>query len=147
MLIISIQSIWDPIEVEILHIAQHSGVVENSGFVIPCTYVSPFAGQTPFYGTQDNEGFDYTQKSYGFWAVPPDVGVRVLVLMAENNFPYGFWIGCIKDKFMNFMMSQVMLLHNFKRGRKIHWFVPTVGEFNKTREKGYGNDRTKYLKP
>lgn len=135
------------IEVEILHIAQHSGVVENSGFLIPCTYVSPFAGQTPFYGATDNEGFDNTQKSYGFWAVPPDVGVRVLVLMAENNFSYGFWIGCIQDKFMNFMMPGNASTQFSKEGGKYNGKPVPVGEYNKTREKGYANDPTKYLKP
>ena len=135
------------IEVEIIKISESSGVVESSGYVIPCTYVSPFAGQTPSYGLSDNEGFDNTQKSYGFWAVPPDVGVRVLVLMAENNFSYGFWIGCIQDKFMNFMMPGNASTVLNKEGGKYDGKLAPVGEYNKLREDGAGNDVTKYKKP
>ena len=50
-------------------------------------YASPFFGYTPFEfmgkndGSQSTlEGFNDTQKSYGMWMVPPDVGVNVLVL-------------------------------------------------------------------
>ena len=51
-------------------------------------YASPFFGYTPFEfmgkNTGENstiEGFNDTQKSYGMWMVPPDVGVNVLVYL------------------------------------------------------------------
>ena len=52
-------------------------------------YASPFFGYTPleFMGMNDGtnqtiDGFNDTQKSYGMWFVPPDIGVNVLVLFA-----------------------------------------------------------------
>ena len=54
--------------------------------------------------TTNNDGYAATQKSYGMWFVPPDVGARVLVTFAEGDIANGFWIGCVQDKFMNFMV-------------------------------------------
>ena len=39
----------------------------------------------------NNPGYDFTQKSYGMWAIPIDVGVKVIVFFAEEN--YGLVIG------------------------------------------------------
>ena len=70
---------------------------------VQCKYASPFYGQTPYTGATTNSGYEYTQKSYGFWAVPPDVGTQVIVVMPEGNFGNAFWIGCVPDTGMNFM--------------------------------------------
>jgi len=143
------------IEVEILKTTEAGSPTESSGYYIPCTYVSPFLGQTPRKGVQNTDKFDYTQKSYGFWAVPPDIDTKVLVLMAENNFGYGFWIGCVQDKFMNFMMpgnastsysSQPGGGKGGGGGKYANKIVP-VGEYNKEISKGTGNDPTQYYKP
>lgn len=132
------------VEVEILKISEASGT-QYSGYIIPCTYVSPFAGQTPFSGVSANPGFENTQQSYGMWAIPPDIGVKVLVLLAENNMGFGFWIGCVQDKFMNFMMpgnaSTTYSLGWPSYGQKL-----PVGEYNKVTETGIGNDPTQYQK-
>tara|TARA_Y200000002_G_scaffold136879_1_gene112840 strand:+ start:6226 stop:9012 length:2787 start_codon:yes stop_codon:yes gene_type:complete len=67
---------------------------------------------TPFYGVNDvnsngkQPGYQYTQQSYGFWAVPPDPGVKVLVIFAEGQANQGYWIGCIQDEYMNNMVPQ-----------------------------------------
>ena len=61
----------------------------------------------PFYGVNDvnsngkQPGYQYTQQSYGFWAVPPDPGTKVLVIFAEGQSNQGYWIGCIQDEYMN----------------------------------------------
>lgn len=133
------------VEVEILKTSDSSGT-ENSGYVIPCVYVSPFAGQTPVQGLTKSRGFENTQKSYGFWAVPPDVGVKVLVLLGENNLGFGFWIGCIQDKFMNFMMPGNASTTYTKEGMAYKDMKLPVGEYNKLLESGTGNDPTKYQK-
>jgi hypothetical protein len=57
------------------------------------SYCSPFAGVNPQEGT-----------SYGFWAVPPDLGNRVLVCFANNDPAQGFWLGCLYEQFMNHMV-------------------------------------------
>ena len=38
------------------------------------------------------------------WMVPPDVGTKVLVIFAEGNANFGYWIGCIPADYMNFMV-------------------------------------------
>jgi len=135
------------IEVEILKSTEAGSPGESSGYYIPCTYVSPFLGQTPRKGVKPNAGFDATQKSYGFWAVPPDVDTKVLVLMAENNFGYGYWIGCIQDKFMNFMIPGNASSEYSIDGGKYNSKIVPVGEYNKLVEKGTGSDPTQYNKP
>jgi uncharacterized protein (DUF2345 family) len=65
-------------------------------------YLSPFAGVTPIDGVQANAGHEFTQKSYGMWFIPPDIGSRVLVIFAEGG--EVFWIGCIPEKDVNFQM-------------------------------------------
>ena len=67
-------------------------------------YCSPFAGQTPARDAKGNPGFESTQKSYGFWAVPPDIGTQVLVMFANGNVNEGFWIGCVPDMQINHMV-------------------------------------------
>ena len=67
-------------------------------------YCSPFAGQTPARDAKGNPGFEDTQKSYGFWAVPPDIGTQVLVMFANGNVNEGFWIGCVPDMQINHMV-------------------------------------------
>ena len=135
------------IEVEILKTTEGGNPTNSSGYYIPCTYVSPFAGQTPRRGVAERYGFDYTQKSYGFWGIPPDIDTKVLVLMAENNFGFGYWIGCIQDKFMNFMMPGNATTGYSTDGGKYDNKIVPVGEYNKTIESGSGNDPTQYYKP
>ncbi len=66
-------------------------------------YLSPFAGQTnvDFVG-EDPDDYDNTQKSYGFWFVPPDVGTLVMVIFVDGDAKQGYWIGCVRDNAMNF---------------------------------------------
>ena len=136
------------IEVEIMKTTEAGSPTESSGYYIPCTYVSPFLGQTPRKGVAERYGFDYTQKSYGFWGIPPDIDTKVLVLMAENNFGFGYWVGCIQDKFMNFMMpgnASTGYSTESSAGKYSNKIVP-VGEYNKTLESGTGSDPTQYYK-
>lgn len=66
-------------------------------------YMSPFAGQTSvdFLGKEPDD-YDNTQKSYGMWMVPPDVGSTVIVIFIDGNRKKGYWIGCVPDRRMNF---------------------------------------------
>lgn len=77
-------------------------------------YASPFFGYTPFEfmgkNTGENgtiEGFNDTQKSYGMWMVPPDVGVTVLVLFVNGDPSQGYWFACIPAKFINQMVPAI----------------------------------------
>jgi hypothetical protein len=132
------------LEVELLKTNSEGNTTDATGEVVPVSYLSPFYGVTPYNGVTENEGFDYTQKSYGFWAVPPDVGTKVLVIFAEGNRGRGYWIGCVQDSNMNFMVpGNASTTYNSEDKGKPR----PVGEYNKKTEDGVGNDPTQYIKP
>lgn len=111
---------------------------------IVCEYASPFFGSTPNSGLSNNDDYPSTQKSYGFWAVPPDPGMRVIVVCPEGDVGRAYWIGCIPDKGMNFMTPGYSATsYNKEDNSKA---LP-VGEYNKLTEEGAGGDPTKFLKP
>ena len=60
---------------------------------ITCSYASPFAGNTK--GVPNAKGFGDYPKSYGFWAVPPDVGTRVFVFFVNGRQELAFWFGAL----------------------------------------------------
>jgi hypothetical protein len=71
-------------------------------------YMSPFAGSTSVDYVTDDETdessrYNNTQKSYGWWAVPPDVGSTVIVFFIDGDPRYGYWMGCVQDENINFM--------------------------------------------
>jgi len=68
-------------------------------------YLSPFYGVTDveLNGSDPND-FNQTQKSYGFWFVPPDTGSLVMVMFVEGDMGQGYWIGCAQDAYMNYMI-------------------------------------------
>jgi len=72
--------------------------------LITCDYLSPFYGAK---GAQYTNGvsreFEDSQHSYGFWAVPPDLDTKVLVIFAEGKMDQAYWIGCIQDPYTNHM--------------------------------------------
>jgi len=138
------------LEVEILRYTGAGGTPERSGQVMNVKYLSPFYGVTPVKGLQENDGYQYTQKSYGMWMVPPDIGTKVLVIFAEGNANFGYWIGCIQDDYMNFMVpdgrastdrTTDVTPQNLK-GAKL-----PVGEYNKKLETGELIDPTLFNKP
>lgn len=82
-----------------------TGNNDSAGQLFSAKYMSPFYGQTSQeYVTEDPDDYNNTQKSYGFWAVPPDVGSTVIVIFIQGNPKRGFWIGCVPDENKNFMV-------------------------------------------
>ena len=77
-------------------------------------YASPFFGYTPFefMGNNDGtkstiDGFSDTQKSYGMWFVPPDIGVNVLVLFVNGDPSQGYWFACVPGRNINHMVPAI----------------------------------------
>ena len=77
-------------------------------------YAPPFFGYTPFefMGKNDGsestlEGYNDTQKSYGMWFVPPDIGVNVLVLFVDGDPSQGFWFACVPGRNINNMVPAI----------------------------------------
>jgi len=66
---------------------------------ISVSYASPFAGSTSIYnqGTNFSE-YDDTMKSYGFWAVPPDLEAHVLVAFIAGKVSMGYWFACLYQR-------------------------------------------------
>ena len=138
------------LEVELVKYSGSGGSPEKGGELIQVRYLSPFYGITPAAGLTPNDGYQNTQKSYGMWMVPPDIGTRVLVIFAEGSPNLGYWIGCIPDDYMNFMVpdgkasteqTTALTPENIK-GAKL-----PVGEYNKAFEDGTLIDPTLFKKP
>lgn len=132
------------LEVEILKSNSEGSTPNTSGELVKVSYLSPFYGTTPFAGSSENDTFNSTQKSYGMWAIPPDIGSKVLVIFAEGNKSRGFWIGCIQERYMNFMVpGNASTKFNNQDQEKL---LP-VGEYNKRTEEAVGNNPTQFIKP
>jgi hypothetical protein len=93
---------------------------ETQTFNVRCA--SPFFGYTGFEfmgqstasttstGGQKSttqDAYNDTQKSYGMWMVPPDVGVTVLVVFIDGSPDKGYWIGCVPANFANNMVPAI----------------------------------------
>ena len=75
-----------------------------SGNLITCEYLSPFYGaKDARHSIPGSTDYKDSQHSYGFWAVPPDIGTRVLVIFAEGKMDQAFWIGCVPEPMTNQM--------------------------------------------
>jgi hypothetical protein len=90
------------LEVEIL---RPVGNTQEEGQLHQVKYMSPFYGATDssFLG-KDPDDYNNTQKSYGFWMIPPDVGTTVIIIFIDGDPKRGYWIGCVPDENMNFML-------------------------------------------
>ena len=86
------------LQVELLKQTGAGNQPERSGQMIEARYLSPFYGVTPTGATSGNEGYKNSQKSYGFWGVPPDIGTTVLVILVEQSLSKAFWIGCVQEE-------------------------------------------------
>lgn len=134
------------LEVELLKTTDSGNNSETSGQVIQARYLSPFYGVTPFSDTSENEGHQYTQKSYGMWMVPPDVGTLVVVIKIEGMDDRAYWIGCVQDQYMNFMVpngGQATTEYNDQDTTRP---LP-VAEYNKRNEDAAGRNPTQFIHP
>ena len=85
---------------------------DNQTYVVKCA--QPFYGYTnyEFMGQNDGskktiDGFNDTQKSYGMWFVPPDVGITIIVVFINGDPSAGYWIGCVPSRFTNNMVPAI----------------------------------------
>lgn len=72
------------------------GSRSNTTSYITCRWSSPFAGITDVEGLgEDVKDYVGTQKSYGMWMVPPDIGNLVLITFADSNPSQAFIVSCV----------------------------------------------------
>ena len=132
------------LEVEILKTSEEGNNTATTGQTAQVKYLPGFYGVTPYEANSDNEGYKYSQQSYGMWAVPPDIGNLVLVIFVEGKINMGYWLGCVPDEHMNFQIpGNAATTFNDKDKTKN---LP-VGEYNKKLKKHKGQDPTKFVKP
>ena len=117
---------------------------DDLGQSLQCQYASPFAGQTPLHQVGAENTYASSQQSYGFWAVPPDIGTKVIVLVVEGRADFGFWLACIPDSFTNFTVPDGRTSTYLNElGQKL-----PVGEYNKAITSPDGETQpTKFIKP
>ena len=131
-------------------IQRWSGNDDLGGQVVPVYYMSPFYGSTSReYTAQDPNDYDNTQKSYGMWMVPPDIGATVIVVFANHDIKLGYWIGVVPDRFMNFsvpgLAATKYVVNDTKKTDGKYARVP-VAEYNEKIESTQ-TDTTKISKP
>jgi len=90
------------LQVKLLYAGSGNG--DYSGQHLSVKYMSPFYGTTGRKNVKDINDYANTQKSYGMWMVPPDVGTTVVVLFMQGSPRFGYWIGCVPEDSMNFMI-------------------------------------------
>lgn len=103
---------------------------DNESGWITCNYCSPFGGVTDWEGISENiyDTHEETQTSYGFWAVPPDINNKVVVLFLNGDITRAVWIGNIFGEFMNSMIPESPYSPNNKNKNGV--VLPTT-EYNK----------------
>lgn len=131
------------LEVELLSASDSGNSTNAPGQLIPVKYLSPYYGVTSYDGTSKNASASSSQRSYGFWGVPPDIGAKVLVIFAEGG--DGYWMGCVPEEHTNIMTPDPWVSTTFNDSNKSKK-LPVV-EYNKKTEKGTSRDSTQFIKP
>lgn len=129
------------LEVQLFHEVGNDPAKEGQLHIVK--YMSPFAGSTSIDFVGEDQNYNNTQKSYGWWAIPPDVGSTVIVFFIEGDPRKGYWIGCVQDENMNFMVPGIAATSYHVDG--IEERVP-VAEYNKKAIDVGNNDSTKNKK-
>jgi len=138
------------LEVELLKTTEAGNIGETLGQTAIVYYASPFYGVTQSTSIGKNDTYSATQKSYGFWAIPPDPGSLVLVTFVEGTREFGYWFACVPEKGMTFMVpggqpSTEQLsgpVPGELKGKRL-----PAGEYNKSITKPQTNNIIKYKRP
>lgn len=129
------------LEVELL---RPSGNTNSEGQLHQVKYMSPFYGVTSVNHTTENNDYNGTQKSYGMWMIPPDTGSTVVVFFIDGDPKRGYWMGCVQDEEMNFMVPGLAATEFHLDGKSKR--VPTA-EYNKKATQTVPADTTRAPKP
>lgn len=75
-------------------------------------YAPPFYGFTQSGSDSEEEKsnpnvYSEVKHSYGMWFVPPDVGVKVLVVFANGDVNRGYWFACIPEGHSHHMVPSL----------------------------------------
>lgn len=93
---------------EVTLLRNDGNTVGESSQTYTVKYAPPFFGNTAFeFMGYNNNDFNDTQKSYGMWFIPPDVGVTVLVVFVDGRADQGYWLACVPGRFVNHMVPGI----------------------------------------
>ena len=138
--------------IEVALIKGLANSVKTQGETYLVRYLSPFAGNTSIrYEGTNSSDFNDVQKSYGFWAVPPDIGTTVMVIFIDGDPNQGYWIGCVSDVFQNHMIpgiaaSKQVAVTEEQRRKYGTDYLP-VAEFHKGSKKLENPNVERFAKP
>lgn len=138
------------LEVALIKGMPGSTKIQGETYVV--RYLSPFAGNTSIRheGTNSSD-FNDVQKSYGFWAVPPDVGTTVMVIFIDGDPNQGYWMGCVSDVFQNHMVPGIAATKQVavteEQRRKYGTDYLPVAEFHKGSKKLENPNVERFAKP
>lgn len=138
------------LEVSVIKGIPNSTKTQGETYVV--RYLSPFGGNTSIrYEGTNSSDFNDVQKSYGFWAVPPDIGTTVMVIFIDGDPNQGFWMGCVSDIFQNHMVpgiaaSKQVAVTEEQRRKYGTDYLP-VAEFHKSSKKLDNPNVERFAKP
>ena len=124
---------------------------DREGQLRTVKYLNPFYGSTSIdYVSEDPDTHNNTQKSYGMWFVPPDVGQIVACIFIGGDTRKGFWFGCVQSEDINFSMpgyAATQYVVDSSRETDTEKTRVPVTEYNKIIHSETQSDTTKKLKP
>lgn len=137
------------LEVQILHEAGNDD--DREGQLRTVKYLNPFYGSTNIeYVSEDSDIYDNTQKSYGMWMIPPDVGTIVVVIFIGGDTRKGYWIGCVQNEDMNFSLpgyAATQYVSDESRNTDLEKERVPTSDYNKVIHPDTESDTTKKVKP
>ena len=76
------------------------------------SYASPFMGYTTSRQSSKDpvdyaNAFESVTHTYGMWAIPPDIGVQVLVLFIAGDPLRGYWLACVNPNLSHHMLPAI----------------------------------------
>jgi len=120
---------------------------KTPGQLVDVKYASPFFGTTSEEHMTDTDDFQNTQKSYGMWMSAPAPGTTVIVAFTNNDAKYGYWIACVPDFSLNFMVPGLASTKFVTADTKtVEGDRVPVGEYNRKYNPGSQPDPTKVTK-
>lgn len=81
-----------------------SGDEDDPDFWRTVSYASPYIGSTTQPDTNKQNAYNRVRHTYGFWAVPPDIGNLVLCTFVAGDPNRGFWFACIPNQLGHHML-------------------------------------------
>lgn len=93
---------------EVTLLRNDGNTIGDVGQTFNVKYAPPFYGVTGFeFQGLNNTDFQDTQKAYGMWFIPPDIGNTVMVVFVDGDPGQGFWTACIPGRFTNHMVPAI----------------------------------------